>query len=218
MTLSRSELPFAALLAYSPRGDSEDAKRSRALMNQVKRNSVLRSPGVPVASALAKRMREREGDIDFIAGFLSPTTTLVPVPRSSLQEQGALWPANELAMALRHEGFGRDVLPCLKRTRAVPKAATAQAKDRPRAREHAQSLDVLEPMTLPAEVTFVDDVITRGAQMMGAALAIWAVRPDISIKAFAFLRTISDPEDFEVIFSPCIGIVKERRGECFRAP
>jgi orotate phosphoribosyltransferase len=74
-------------------------------------------------------------------------------------------------------------------------------------------------MTIPAEVTLVDDVITRGAQMMGAAQAIWAVRADVIVRGFAVIRTISRPEDFKSIASPCSGQIDVRRsGDCFRSP
>ena len=40
MTPFPSELPFASLVAYSPRGNSEEARRSRTLMRQVTTRSV----------------------------------------------------------------------------------------------------------------------------------------------------------------------------------
>jgi hypothetical protein len=73
-------------------------------------------------------------------------------------------------------------------------------------------------MALPAVVTLVDDVITRGAQMVGAAWAIWAARPDITVRSFAFIRTMSNSVDFERILDPCVGKIEVRRGECFRSP
>lgn len=185
-------------------------------MRQVKENRVLRSTGEPAATFMARRLREIAPP--YVAELFAPTVTLVPVPRSSLRKPGALWPASELATALHHEGLGGAVLPCLKRTRPVIKAATARAKDRPRPQEHFESLCVLDPMALPAEITLVDDVVTRGAQMMGAAWAIRAVRQDIIVRCFAFIRTVSNPDDFERILAPCVGTIEVRRGECFRDP
>jgi predicted amidophosphoribosyltransferase len=185
-------------------------------MLQVKENRVLQSTEEPATSFMARRLREISPV--FVHDFLGPTVTLVPVPRSSLQKPGALWPARELAAALHREGFGCGVLSCLKRTQPVLKAATAPAKERPRPRAHFESLHVLDPMALPAEVTLVDDVITRGAQLIGAAWAIWAVRPDIQVRAFAFIRTLSDPQEFERILAPCVGKIEVHRGESFRVP
>lgn len=216
MTPSRSELPFASLVAYSPRSEGEEAEKSRTLMRLVKENRVLRATGEPAATFMARRLREIAPP--FLAELFAPTVTLVPVPRSSLQKPGALWPASELATAMRQQGLGGGVMPCLERTRPVIKAATAPARDRPRPKAHLESLCVLEPMALPAEITLVDDVITRGAQMMGAAWAIWAVRPDIIVRGFAFIRTVSNPDEFAHILAPCVGTIQVRRGECFRDP
>jgi predicted amidophosphoribosyltransferase len=61
------------------------------------------------------------------------------------------------------------VLECLERTHAVAKAATSKPSERPKARAHFDSLAVAEPLALPNQVTLVDDVVTRGAQLFGAA-------------------------------------------------
>lgn len=154
----------------------------------------------------------------FLAEFLGPDATFVPVPRSSLQKPGALWPGKEIADALHAAGLGKAVLPCLSRVRAVTKASTAAASDRPRAAEHLASLEVTNALALPSQVTLVDDVITRGAQFMGAAWALWKVRPDLQIRAFAVLRTISDPADFTEILAPTAGTISIRGDNAFRSP
>jgi hypothetical protein len=87
----RSELPFAAFVAYCPRGDSEEADPSRRLMLQVKENRVVASTGETAAIFMARRLREIEPD--FVDEFLGPKVALVPVPRSSLRKRGALWQA-----------------------------------------------------------------------------------------------------------------------------
>jgi predicted amidophosphoribosyltransferase len=187
-------------------------------MLQVKENRVVRSPGrEETASAFVAR-RVREMHLAFANDFLGPDATLVPVPRSGLRHRGALWPANEIAVALHREGFARGVLACLERARAVPKAATSSPKDRPKARAHFESLELHDPVSLPNQITLVDDVITRGAQLFGAAWRIWAARPDVVVRAFAIIRTISDPDDFTAVGDPCEGIVEWRSEECRRVP
>lgn len=169
------------------------------------------------AAFVSRRLREMLPPA--VVPFLAPDVALVPVPRSSLQKRGALWPAYEIAQALHAQGFGSRVLPCLRRYTAVGKAATASPKDRPRARTHFDSLEVVAPMDLPPSVTLIDDVITRGAQMLGAAWRIWAVRPDVFVRSFAVIRTISKPEDFWNVAAPCAGHVTIGRDEeCYRAP
>jgi predicted amidophosphoribosyltransferase len=188
-------------------------------MRQVKENRVVSSDqsSEPMASHVARRLAVHAPP--FIATFLGPKAVLVPVPRSGLPQRGMLWPALELARALLARGFGASIVDCLRRVHPVPKAAIAAPRDRPRAQTHCDSLSVSDPMTIPAEVTLVDDVITRGAQMMGAAQAIWAVRADVIVRGFAVIRTISRPEDFKSIASPCSGQIDVRRsGDCFRSP
>jgi hypothetical protein len=110
------------------------------------------------------------------------------------------------------------VFPCLERTNPVLKAATAAPKDRPTAQAHFESLAVLKPMTLPAAVTLVDDIITRGAQMLGAAWRIWEARPDVIVRGFAVIRCISNPAEFKAIRAPCVGKIELRPSGCIRRP
>lgn len=215
---SRSEVPFAAVAAYSPRGDSPVAVRSRDLVRQVKENRVVSSSGRSETTVALIARRVRELRLPFANDFLGPDITLVPVPRSALQKPGALWPANEIAIALHREGFGARVLPCLARAIAVPKAATSQSHERPKARVHFESLDLRDPIDLPQTITIVDDIVTRGAQLFGAAWRIWAARPDITVRAFAVIRTISDPSDFTAIGDPCTGVIEWRNEGCRRTP
>lgn len=217
MTPLPSRLPFASLVAYCPRGSGHAVEQSQKLMRQVKANSAILLGQETAAAFVARRLAEMRPA--FVAEFLGPAVALVPVPRSSLLQPGGLWPALELARALRGEKLGRSVFESLRRERPVPKAAIAHAKERPKALAHFESLTVVEPMALPAEVTLVDDVITKGAQMMGAAMAIWAVRRDVTVRAFAVIRTISKPEEFIGIAAPTSGVITLRdAGDCIRRP
>ena len=218
MKPSRSDLPFAAVAAYSPRGDAPVLVRSRDLMLQVKENRVVSSAGrdEPASAFVARRVRELK--LPLATDFLGPEVTLVPIPRSGLQKSGALWPAHEIAVALHREGFGRGVVACLARATAVAKAATSPSRERPKARTHFDSLHLRDPIDLADPITLVDDVVTRGAQLFGAAWRIWAARPDIVVRAFAVIRTISDPREFKAIGDPCTGVIEWRKEECRRVP
>ena len=158
MTPFRSEVPFASLVAYCPRGDSQAIRKSQTLMRQLKDNRMV---GTETAAAFVAR-RLREMAPSFAASFLASDVALVPIPRSNLQKQGALWPALEIANELHAQGFGCRVIPCLNRSRAMKKAAVAPPKERPKAKEHFESLELIAPLDLPASVTLVDDIITRG--------------------------------------------------------
>lgn len=152
-------------------------------MLQVKENRVVAVGGRVETTATRVARRIRELGLPFADPFLGPHVTLVPVPRSGMQRQGALWPAWELASALHREGFGAGVLPCLERSRAVPKAATSLASARPKARTHFETLHLRDPITVPSAITLIDDIVTRGAQLFRAAWRLWAGRSDIEVRA-----------------------------------
>jgi len=58
------------------------------------------------------------------------------------------------------------------------------------------------------QIVLVDDIITRGATVLGAANKLAEAFPDSRIRAFAAVRTVSDPSDFEALFDPVIGSVQ----------
>lgn len=218
MKPSRSELEFASFLTYCPRGDTTEIKRSQDLVRQLKENKVVGPSGSGAESTahrVARRLRERNESL--AQTFLGADAALVPVPRSARLTKDALWPGREIAEALRAQGFGASVLLCLERATAVRKAATARPEDRPKARTHYESLSLVEPLALPAKITLIDDVVTRGAQLFGAAWRIWAARPDVEVRAFVVIRTMSAPEHFTAIAAPCSGRIEWRREECYRS-
>jgi hypothetical protein len=100
----------------------------------------------------------------------------------------------------------------------VAKAATSNPEERPKARTHFESMELEAALSLPAKVTLIDDVVTRGAQLFGAAWKIWSVRPDVEVRAFAVIRTVSDAKDFSSLDAPCTGRIEWRDEECRRRP
>lgn len=193
-------------------------KRSQTLMLQVKENRVVLSAhgAEPAAAFVARRLHEERPSE--VVEFLTRDAVLVPVPRSGLHKPHALWPAHEIATALVARGFGRRVLACLRRETAVPKAATATPGNRPGARQHFDSLAVDGALDLPSSVVLVDDVVTRGASLLGAAWRLWKAREDLDVRAFAVIRTISNPATFTQILDPCQGLISWENGHHRRVP
>ena len=113
---------------------------------------------------------------------------MVPIPKSSLINKGDLWVPYNLAEALAECGLGVDVVPCLRRDKAVQKAAWSSPDKRPKAADHHQTIAV-ESVAAPDKVVLVDDVVTRGATLIGAAEKMRSVFPDVEITAFAAMRT-----------------------------
>jgi len=160
----RSELAYATLLTYCPRGNTDAIRDAKNFVLMLKENRAGRATGETASARVARRLRERD-DVAEVVEFLDPAS-----------------------------------------------------EDRPKARTHLESLSLADPLALPAKITLIDDVVTRGAQLFGAAWKIWSVRPDIDVRAFAVVRTISEPADFSALAAPRIGRIEWRDEECFRRP
>jgi len=155
-----------------------------------------------------------------IASFFRPPPLLIPVPKSSLHKDESLWVPLQLADALLNRGLGDRVAPLLRRTVAIPKAATSIASERPRARLHFDTLAVQTELgPAPASFLLVDDIVTRGAALVGAASRLGVSYPGIPIKAFAAIRTESDPANLAKITDPRVEIIRLRNdGTTLRRP
>lgn len=91
-------------------------------------------------------------------------------------------------------------------------------QERPRATNHYNTLGV-ETVHGAGEILIIDDVITRGASMMGAANRLADAFPDAKIRGFAITRTVSRSEEFRSIEDPQIGSIRlEANGETCRKP
>jgi orotate phosphoribosyltransferase len=83
---------------------------------------------------------------------------------------GTLWVPQRIANTMVQNGFGKAVVECLERIHRLPKSATSKASDRPKAIDHYNSFGIQKILSEePKEILLVDDVITRGATMLGAA-------------------------------------------------
>ena len=212
-----SELKYWSFLAYSPRGELPVRERSRHIMRMLKFERHVGQAGQPmsryVANAIWKYLSEES-----VESGLGPEVTLVPAPRSSKLLSGGLWVPRLLAEALVELDLGKEVVPCLQRVRAVPKAAFAQAKDRPDAVTHFETIEVGSPMLRPGRVVVVDDVVTRGATLLGAASRLAESWRGASVRGFAAMRTISNAIEFRDIKDPVEGKIEYRDGQTFRVP
>jgi hypothetical protein len=212
-----SDVEFGAFLAYSPHGLTESARESRSWCRALKEESYVRKPPRPMSQFVVERLVARLPETPLSVLF-GPTITLIPVPRSALANPGDLWVPSLLAQALVRAGLGVDVLPCLRRQHAVRKSATARPGERARPLEHFESLRVDRTLLEPDELLLIDDVVTRGATLLGAASRLHEAFPRARIRAFAVVRTISNPEEFVGMLAPVIGRISLRAGNAFREP
>ncbi|MEM7048932.1 MAG: phosphoribosyltransferase [Acidobacteriota bacterium] len=226
-----SRQSFASFLRYSVRGDSELSRKSRDARLDLKNNKVIASLGITNAQYIALRLTEefQKEDEEFenpelrrklrlLETVLSPTAALVPVPRSSLIGPDSLWPPFELATALVDQGLGGQVLPILKRTRAVPKAAFAAPGERSSAQDHFETIAVDQDQEVPRTLILVDDIITTGASILGTASLLRRSWPTAEIRAFLAYLPLSFGE-VESIVDPQIGSIQLRPdGSTSRTP
>jgi predicted amidophosphoribosyltransferase len=216
MDLSRLE--FGALLTYSPRGDSLEIRHSRDVMIALKRDGFVGNPQILMSEWIAQTIQRKIAALPF-ASFFQQNTILVPTPKSSLMQPDTLWVPERIATALVRTGMGKNVASCLARAKPVPKAAFCAPRDRPTALNHYESISVQGSLSTPGEILLVDDVVTRGATLIGAANRLADVFTQSHIRAFAAMRTISNPYEFEKEYDPCVGTIDLwESGDTFRRP
>jgi len=98
----------------------------------------------------------------------------------------------------------------------VPKSAW-QHGDRPSADLHFRSLGVTSLPRVSRRFLLVDDVVTRGATLLGAARRLEAAFPAVPIDAFA-LAHVQGAGDVEQAVQPCLEHIKSTSTGCIRLP
>ena len=212
-------LEFGALLTYSPRGTTPSAIHSKGVMQALKRDQYVGNPPTILMSEwVAGKLQQKMAELPF-AFFFHPNSILVPVPKSSLMQPNTLWVPERIANALVSVGIGEQVASCLIRAKAVPKAALSSPSERPTAEQHYESISVQGSLRKPDEIVLIDDIVTRGATLIGCANRLTDAFPQCHIRAFAAMRTISNPNEFDSVYSPCIGTIDlYETGDTFRRP
>jgi predicted amidophosphoribosyltransferase len=198
--LSRGDIPFGAFLVYSPYGRSKESTDSRDLTYRMKKDGIYK--GERIIEYTVRRLKKLSPPE--LAEFFGASTTVVPVPRSSLLKPATLWVPRRICEALKAQGLAGEVCCCLKRVTAVSKSAGAS--ERPSPKEHYESLRVDLSLVPSGAITLVDDVITRGATVYGAFYRMKEAFPKATIRIFTVTRAIS-PGEVERIVEPCQGTI-----------
>jgi predicted amidophosphoribosyltransferase len=216
--MNLSQLEFCALLSYTPRGSTQKALHSKNVMQALKRDQFVGEPPILMSEWIARTVKQKMAELPF-ASFFQTNTILVPAPKSSLMQPNTLWVPERVATALVAAGIGKQVASWLIRTKAVSKAASSSPSERPTAEQHYESITVQGALFKPDDIVLVDDVITRGATLLGCANRLADAFPQCRIRAFAAMRTISNPTEFESVYFPCIGTIDlYDTGDTFRRP
>ena len=213
-----SEVEFGALLSYCPHGDSKAHLESQQWMRYLKSDQHLTRLSTTTSSFVAARLRARLEEMPFATWF-GKEVVLVPIPRSAPAKEHGLWVPERIARALAGSGLGRSVLNCVRRERPVPKSSLVPAAMRPKFKDHFDSLALAGELPFDQDFLLIDDVVTRGATLLAAAARLKAAAPSARVRAFALMRTVSNPEEFAALFSPVVGKIQlAESGECFRRP
>lgn len=214
--LTLSKLEFGSLFSYSPHGSSESELIAREAMLLIKTDKFFGDPP-KLMSRFISSLIVKDGNLPF-AHFFDNAPILVPIPNSSLMQDNALWVPQRIASELYDSGFGMGVADMLLRKIPLPKAATSRAENRPKAAQHCKSLEVQETLILPKEIVLVDDIVTKGATLLGAANKLKKVFPEVNIRAFCAMRAISPSSKFRDVYDPCVGAITLHGEETSRVP
>ena len=178
------------------------------------------SPPVPaIESVIAHLKRTSPHELD---EFLAPDVMLVPCPRSAPfppKQSPALWVPHRICERLQMEGYGSWILPILTRVVAVKKSAFAAPGERPTPKRHMETMEVFHSLDAPERITLVDDVVTKGATLLGGASLLASAFPGADIRAFALVRTTGLVPEVTRLVDPVVGTISlDAWGEAERNP
>lgn len=186
-------------------------------MYKIKNEKPTGQPPKFMSAYVAERIKEKINDLPF-KDYFGSDASLVPVPKSSLMKENSLWVPQKIANSLANLKLG-SCYPCLERIQKVPKSAFSKSTERPKAIDHYNSIKVKSLLPMPQKIILVDDVITRGATLLGCASKLRDVFPNVPIKGFVVLRTISNPDEYKLPEEPCIGkIILLKDKSTYRTP
>lgn len=200
-----SRIPFAALLAYSPTGNSDVSQKSRKVCYAIKggREATLQT----AVTRLVENLPKMPGLDD----FFGDDVILVPMPRSApLHEADALWPGEMICKEIVRQGLADRIERSLKRLKAVPKSSFARRGERPGVMAHLKSMDATPwlPDTGRRRVTVVDDVVTRGRTLYAGSVLVREAMPTMNVRAFGLVRTMGYVANVDKIVAPVVGTLR----------
>jgi hypothetical protein len=206
-----SQIDFGSFLTYSPYGETDIEKRSRTARTNLKRDEHINigSEQPLMSDYLAELIKKRLDTLPF-ASFFNKNSVLIPAPSSSLLQPNSIWVPERLANALVNVGLAKETKSCLQRAYAVAKSSKVSSENRPKVIDHYNSMVVQKILDDPKEILVIDDIITRGSTLLGAVNKLADAFPNAQIRGFAFMRTITNPKEFESIVKPCTGKITLR--------
>ena len=192
-----SEVDCGTALAYSSKEISATAQKSRRIRSAVKSGH---DWAIDRVAEKVAELIQHEG----LRDLFGAKTILVPVPGSvPWRGEQQKWIGLLLAEALKNRGLGTSVSLLIRRTYAMRKSAFSARGERPTHREHYDSLTTKGITgTVPEQITVIDDVLGRGATIMGTVARLREEFPTTVIRSFAALRIKSNFGDGPIV-DPC---------------
>jgi hypothetical protein len=212
-----SEITFGSFLSYTPHPKTPEGIDAQEWMRRLKGDKRIGAAANPTSDIIAARLHARIHEMPFRDLFVGDVV-LVPMPRSGLMKPGTLWVPLRLARAMVKQGLGSSVEEMLVRVSGVPKAATADPKNRPTIANHYASLRVDPRLEAPESILIIDDVVTTGSSLLAAANRLRESFPKSTIHGFVAMRTQSDPSDFARLLDPVMGTIELRGTRTHREP
>jgi predicted amidophosphoribosyltransferase len=116
-------------------------------------------------------------------------------------------------------GLAADSQPLLVRERRVTKSSAAGASDRPLPKEHLDSMSCRPMLVARRKILVIDDVVTRGATLLACTSLLAERFPEAEVRAFALVRAMTNPSEFDGMLAPAIGSITLRpQGDTLRRP
>lgn len=214
-------LEYGSLLTYCSQKNStrDDVIHSKSIMLALKNGRFVEKPPVEMSLWIARGIKQDITTLPF-SSFFHDDTILVPLPKSAPMQKGTLWVPERIALSLLAQGLGREVVPMLERTVAVPKSAWSTPQARPLPQQHYDSMAVQKALANPRKILLIDDIVTRGSTLLGGASRIHDEYPNCEIVAFAAMRAINHESDFSKEYYPVKGEITLRQmtGDTIRSP
>lgn len=190
-----SSLEVGTFLVYPSRPHGEMSHRARAAIFGIKNDGRGFVEDEPMIEFVVRRLEETLAEDGCPLGrFFGGDVILVPAPgHAPLKSTGQLWATRRLCEVMAAAGLAKVALPIVKRIETVPSSHMVRAGEaRPTAKLHLDTLaahpDLVER---PTRLLVVDDVLTRGATLLGCASCLREAYPDAEIRGFAIARTRS---------------------------
>lgn len=128
--------------------------------------------------------------------LFGPDHVIVPAPGHALLKTPGKTPLGLMAERLAAAGFGMRYEDAISRKVAVPKMSLQPPGARFGYAEHMETMEAKVVSGPVGGIVVIDDVVTTGATLYAACLAISEANLGVAVKAFGLARTDQNAESF----------------------